>query len=372
MSTSKRRNEQQRADDFEALVCRFLKAIGYTQIEKHPKIGTKRADLLVTRGEGRFFVESKSPHLMRGTLFDPDHLARVVQFERHTTQHVKRRFGTLYQNCIMTGTWDGFLGRGIAAEHIRERLEPLKHWLGREKELPTRRDLDKWYGWLKSYEFVKTYIENHPELGRKAVRIIKFQCAVYDDIPPYPYGSFSVRTSNPKQGKPQVWHCTWRLVRRDRHYPVASGFAFIGGGGPGGSWHRIEPTVEKAIKDYKKKLKLAEGQYPELPRVPLVLFVDGRTAGHNLDKDDLDLAFARGVWKGGTSKNYPKIPLGVIVLGTPMRGGSQSGGDMVGDFIHNPYSGTSWPPVINPLLRTHRLRDWSVVKTLQQIEKGPE
>ena len=46
MSTS--RNEQRRGDDFEAFVQRFLKALGYIQIEKHPKIGTKRADLLVT------------------------------------------------------------------------------------------------------------------------------------------------------------------------------------------------------------------------------------------------------------------------------------------------------------------------------------
>ena len=51
MSTSKSRNEQRRADDFEAFVQRFLKALGYILIEKHPKIGTKRADLLVTRGE---------------------------------------------------------------------------------------------------------------------------------------------------------------------------------------------------------------------------------------------------------------------------------------------------------------------------------
>ena len=100
MLTSNKRNEQQRADDFEALVCRFLKAVDYTQIENHPKIGTKRADLLVTRGEGRFFVEAKSPHLMRGTLFDPDHFARVMQFERDATQYVKKRFRTLYQNCI--------------------------------------------------------------------------------------------------------------------------------------------------------------------------------------------------------------------------------------------------------------------------------
>ncbi len=207
--------------------------------------------------------------------------------------------------------------------------------VGREKELPTKRDLGKWYGWLESYESVKTYIENHPELEREAVRIIKSQCPVYDDIPSYPYGRFSAPT--PKQGKPQEWHCTWRLLRRDRHFPLTCGFTLIGGGAPGESWHRIEPTVEKAIKDYKKKLKLAEGQHPELPCVPLILFVDGRTVGHNLDKDDLDFAFARGVWKGGPSKNYPKIPLGVVVLGTPMRGWSQSGRDMVGDFIHNPY-----------------------------------
>ena len=58
MSTRRSRNEQQRGDDFEDLVCRFLKAVDYTQIEKHPKIGTKRADLLVTRGEDRFFVEA--------------------------------------------------------------------------------------------------------------------------------------------------------------------------------------------------------------------------------------------------------------------------------------------------------------------------
>ena len=372
MSTSKSRNEQGRADDFEGFVERFLKALGYIHIEKHPKIGTKRADLLVTSGEGRFFVEAKSPHLMRGTLFDPDHFARVMQFERDTTWYVKKQLGTLHQNCIMTGSWDGLLGRGIEAESIRNWLEPLKHWVGREKELPTWRDLEKWYGWLESYESAKTYIEHDPELEREAVRIIKSQYPFYDDIPPYPYGRFSVCTSDPKQGKPQEWNCTWRLVRRDRHHPVASGFTFIGGGGPGGSWHRIEPTVEKAIKDYKKKLNLVEEQRPDLSRVPLILVVDGRTAGHNLEKDDLDLAFARGVWEGGPSKNYPKVPLGVIVLGTPVRGGSQSGGDMVGDFIHNPYWGTSFPPVINPLLRTHRLRDWSVVKTLQQIDKGLE
>ena len=149
MPTSKSRNEQQRADDFEDLVCRFLKAVDYTQIEKHPKIGTKRADLLVTREEGRFFVEAKSPHLMRGTLFDPDHFARVMQFERDATQYVKKQFETLYQNCIMTGSWDGFLGRRIEAEHIRKQLEPLKHWVGREKELPIERDLGKWYGWVE-------------------------------------------------------------------------------------------------------------------------------------------------------------------------------------------------------------------------------
>ena len=227
MSTSKSRNEQGRADDFEALVERFLKALGYVHIEKHPKIGTKRADLVVTSGEGRFFVEAKSPHLMRGTLFDPDHFARVMQFERDTTRYVKKQFGTLHQNCIMTGSWNGLLARGIEAAEIRKWLEPLKPWVGREKELPTWRDLEKWYGWLESYESAKTYIEHHPELEREAVRIIKSQCPFYDDIPPYPYGRFSVRTSEPRQGKPQEWNCTWRLMRRDRHHPVASGFTFL-------------------------------------------------------------------------------------------------------------------------------------------------
>ena len=116
MATRKRRNEQKRADYFEDLVRRFLKALDYTQIKKHPKIGEKRADLLVTTGEGRFFVEAKSPHLMKDTLIDPDHFARVMLFERDVTQYVKKRFGTLYENCIMNGSRDGFLGRGIAAE----------------------------------------------------------------------------------------------------------------------------------------------------------------------------------------------------------------------------------------------------------------
>lgn len=373
MSTSKSRDEQQRGDDFEAFVQRFLKALGYIQFEKEPKIGTKKADLLVSGGQGRFFVEAKSPHLMKGTLFDPDHFARVIQFERATTSYVERQLGTLHQNCIMIGSWHGVLGRGITAKEIRNWLEPVKRWVGRENELPTERDLGSWYGWLESYEFSNTYIEEHPELEPEDVRLIKSQCPIYDDIPPYPYGRFSVRTLKSKQGEPQEWNCAWRVVRRDRHHPVTSGFTFLGGGGPGGSWHRIEPTVKKAIKDYKKKLNLIEGQCPELALVPLILFVDGRTAGQNLDKDDLDLAFARGVWEGGPSKKYPKIPLGVIVLGTPMRGGSQSGGEIVGDFVLNPYWGrTSFPPVINPLLRTHRLRVWSVVKTLQQIQKGLE
>lgn len=369
MSTSKSRNEQWRADDFEAFVQRFLKALGYTQIEKHPKIGTKRADLLVTGGEGRFFVEAKSPHLMKETLFDPDHSDRVMQFERDTTSYVKTQFRTLHQDCMMTGNWNGVLGREIAAREIKNGLGALKHWVGKEKELPTAADLDQWYGWLQSYESAKTYIADHPELETEDVRIIKAQCPYYDDIPSYPFGRVTVRSSKTKQGKPQEWNCTWRLVRRDRQHPVARGFTFLGGGGPGGSWHRMEPTVEKAIKDYKKKLNLVEGQRPDLARVPLILFLDGRTAGLDLDKQELDLAFARGVWGGEPSKTYPKIPLGVIVLGTPKRG-SPSGGDMVGDFIHNPYSGTRFPPVINPLLQTHRLRHWSVVKTLQQIDTG--
>ncbi|MDE2758647.1 MAG: hypothetical protein OXI92_19110 [Acidobacteriota bacterium] len=283
---------------------------------------------------------------------------------------MKNQFGTLHENCIITGSWDGLLGRGIATNQIRQWLEPLKQWVGREKELPTDGDLRKWYGWLGSYESTKTYIENHPELEPEPVRRIKSQCPFYDKIPSYPYGRFSVPTLTPKQGKPQEWHCTWRLLRRDRYHPVTSGFTFIGGGGPAGSWHRIEPTVEKAIKEYKKKLELAEDQHPDLPSVPMILFVDGRTAGHHLDKDDLDLAFARGVWKEGPSKKYPKVPLGVVVLGAPMRGVSQIGSDMFGDFIYNPYWGTSFPPVINALLRTYRLRVWSVVKTLQQVEKG--
>ena len=370
MATHKRRNEQKRADDFEDLVRRFLKALDYAQIKKHPQIGEKRADLLVSTGEGRFFVEAKSPHLMKDTMFDPDHFALVKLFERDVTQYVKKRFRTLYENCIMFGSWDGFLGRGIAVDQIRQWFEPLKHWVGKENELPTDGDLRKWHDRLDIYESVKTDIEKHPELEQET-GFIKFQCPAYDEIPSYPSGRFSVPTPTPKQGKPQEWHCTWRLLRRDRFHPVTSGFIFIGGGGPAGSRHRIEPTVEKAIEEYKMKLKLAEGQFPELPGVPLILFVDGRTADHNLDKDDLDLAFARGVWKGGPSKKYPKVPLGVVVLGTPMHGGSQSGRDMVGDFIHNPYWETSFPPVINPLLRTYRLRVWSVVKTLQQVEKGP-
>lgn len=369
MSTSKSRKEQRRAVDFEAFVQRFLKALGYAQIETHPKIGTKRADLLVTGAEGRFFVEAKSPHLMKGTLFDPDHSGRVVRFERDTTGYVRKQFGTLHRNCMMTGSWNGTLGREIAAGEIRDWLGPLKHWVGREKELPTEGDLWEWYSWLESYEFAKEYIADHPELETEDVRIIKAWCPRYDDIPPYPFGRVTVRSSKTKQGKPQEWNCTWRLVRRDRLHPVASGFTFFGGGGPGGSWHRMQPTVEKAIKDYKKKLNLVKGQRPDLAKVPLILFLDGRTAGLDLDKHELDLAFARGVWGGEPSKTYPKIPLGVIVLGTPKRG-SPSGGDMVGDFIHNPYSETRFPPVINPLLQTHRLRHWSVVKTLQQVDTG--
>ena len=373
MSMSKSRSEQRRADDFEAFVQRFLKALGYIQFEKHPKLGTKRADLLVSDGQGRFFVEAKSPHLMKGTLFDPDHCARVTKFEKDTTSYVKKKLGTLYQNCIMIGSWHGELGRGIAADEIRKWLEPLDPWVGREKELPTERDLWSWYGWLDIYEHSKAYIEHHPELEPEGVRIIKSQCPIYDDIPLYPFGRFSVSTSKPKQGKPQEWSCGWRLVRRDRHHPVASGFTFFGGAGAGGSRHRIEPTVKKAIKDYKKKLNLIEGQCPDLLRVPLILFIDGRTAEDNLDKDDLDLAFARGVWEGEPSKNYPEIPLGVIVLGSTTRGGNQSGGEIVGDFVLNPYWGrTSFPTVINPLLRPHRLRVWSVVKTLQQIQKRLE
>lgn len=143
---------------------------------------------------------------------------------------------------------------------------------------------------------------------------------------------------------------------------------FLGGAGPGGSWHRIKPTVKNAISDYKKKLKLVEGHHPDLSRVPLILFVDGRTAVQDLDKDDLDLAFAHGAWAGGPSENYPEIPLGVIVLGTPVRGERQSGVDMDGDFIRNPYCGTRFPPVVERLLRPHRLRQWSGVKTLQQID----
>lgn len=318
MSSSKQRNEQKRGDDFEAIVFRFLNAIGYTRIEKQPEIETKRADLIVTRATGRFIVEAKSPHLMRGTLFDPDHFARVAQFERNTVRYVKKRFQTLYQNCIITGSWHGFLGRGIATEEIREWLKPLEDWVGREKELPTDRELGKWFEWLDSFELEKSFIENHPELEPDAVRLLKSKCPFYDDIPSYPYGRISIPITMPRQGKPQEWQCKWRLVRRDRYHPVNSGFTFFGWGGPGGSWHRIELTVKKAIKDYKKKLKLAERQYPELPCVPLVLFLDGRTAWDNLDKDDLDSAFARGVWKGGPSKSYPKIPLGVVVLGTPM------------------------------------------------------
>ena len=360
---------QKRADDFEDLVRCFLKSVGYTQIKDEPKIGAKKADLLVTRGEARFIVEAKSPDLMRETFRDPDHEAQVMQFERHVTRYVKKRFRTVHKNCIMTGSWDGLLGKQSAEKDIRKWLEPIEPWVGRENELPTQGDLRKWSGWIKRYESVKICLENHPKLDPEGVRIIKFQCPVYDEIPSYPYGKIPVSTTKPKKGKPREWHCTWRLLRRDRSHPETSGFTFIAGGGPAGSSHRIEHTVKKAIKEYKEKLKLAEVQYPELPCVPLVLFVDGRKASPTIDKGDLDTAFAGGVWKGEPSTIYPKTPLGVVMLGTPMRGGSQSDGDMFGDFIHNPHWGPSFPTVINPLLRTHRLRDWTVVKTLQQVEK---
>ena len=39
-------------------------------------------------------MEAKSPHLMKATLFDPDHFARVTQFEEDVTQYVKKQFGT--------------------------------------------------------------------------------------------------------------------------------------------------------------------------------------------------------------------------------------------------------------------------------------
>ncbi|MDE2758648.1 MAG: DNA/RNA nuclease SfsA [Acidobacteriota bacterium] len=85
MPMRRSRNEQQRGDGFKALACRFLKALGYSQIEEEPMIGEKRADLLATTREGRFFVEAKSPHLMKDTLFDPEHFDRVKLFERDVT-----------------------------------------------------------------------------------------------------------------------------------------------------------------------------------------------------------------------------------------------------------------------------------------------
>ena len=133
MPMRRSRKKQQRGDGFKALVCRFLKALGYPQIEEEPKIGEKRVDLLVTTGEGRFFVEAKSPRLMKDTLFDPKHFDRVKLFERDVTQYVKKQFGTLHENCIIAGSWDGFLGRGIAAEHIRKCLGLLSNGLVERK-----------------------------------------------------------------------------------------------------------------------------------------------------------------------------------------------------------------------------------------------
>ena len=62
MSRRRSRNEQQPGDDFEDLVCRFLKAVDYTQIEKHPKIGTKRADLLYAYEKPGAGIETLATH----------------------------------------------------------------------------------------------------------------------------------------------------------------------------------------------------------------------------------------------------------------------------------------------------------------------
>lgn len=363
--------EQQRGLEFEEFVRRFLHEVGYTQIEEQPEIGIGKADFFVgDREKGGFFVEAKSPNLKKWTALDEDHLARVQRFESTIERYVKESYETLYQKCILVGNWNGFLGLEVTLEEVKRHLGPIKDWVGKEQELLTTWELNKWHGWLGRYESLKTYLRNNPALDRDVVALLKSQLPFYDEIRPYPFGCISVLLKKPKQGNPQEWRCTWRLVQRDRYHPVESGFTFLGGGGSGGSSHRLEPTVKNAVREYKKKLKSLAEMETQLERVPLVIFIDGRTADRALGKDDLDLAFAEGVWKDLPPKTYPEVPLGVVVLGLPMYDRSQSEGDIIGDFIINPYWGKSFPFVLSPLLQTFRLRDWSVGKILRPMHKG--
>ena len=319
------KQDQLRSDEFEDLVCQFLKEsseehignIGIDKIERHPRVGDGKADFLVgsRKGEG-FFVEAKSPNLRKWTAFDEEHLARVRTFEASVERLVKKFLGEIHQACILIGDWDGFLAREVEDGEIKKSLAPIKDWVGREQELPTRKGLDRWHVWLRVYEPLKAYIESKPELDGQTVERLKTQCPGYDQLPRYPFGDITVSIPQPKQGKPQQWRCRWRLVRRDRFYPVGSKFTWFSGGGSAGSCHRIEPTVRAAIKEYKQKLRQAKEE-PTLPSIPLVLFVDGRTAGHYLTKDDLDLAFAGGIWEGRPFGDLPACAFGGSDTGSP-------------------------------------------------------
>lgn len=369
------KQDQLRSGEFEKLVCQFLKEslekhignIGIDKIECHPMVGDGKADFLVgSRKGGGFFVEAKSPNLRKWTAFDEEHLARVRKFEASVERLVKKFLGEIRQACMLIGDWDGFLAREVEDGEIKQGLAPIRDWVGREQELPTREELDKWYAWLHVYEPVKATIESKPELDEQTVERLKAQCPGYDQLPHYPFGDITVSIPQPKQGKPQHWRCRWRLVRRNHSHPVGSRFTWFSGGGAAGSWHRIEPTVRAAIKGYKQKLRQAKEE-PTLPSIPLVLFVDGRTAGHYLTKDDLDRAFAEGVWKGGPSEVYSHVPLGVVILGLAERDERGGAETLVGDFVLNPYWGSRFPYALSPLLQNKGLRVWRVVKTLQQI-----
>ena len=211
--------EQKRGKDFEEVVGQFLRDIGYSMIEEQPKIGSGKAEFFVeSRGGEGFFVEAKSPHLMKDTAFDADHIAKVAEFRSRVTRFVKKRYPSVYEKCIMDGTWSGHLGCLPSKKELASDLSLIEEWVGKEEKLPTRRDLFQWNRWLRSYEWVTAYLEDHRDLDEEGIRIVQAQCPVYHDIPSYPFGSVSISHTS-KQGTPSTWSCRWRIVKRDRFYP---------------------------------------------------------------------------------------------------------------------------------------------------------
>ena len=344
---------QNRWQDFEKrLVPNFLEELGYTEIVPEPKFGTGRVDYLVRHNGESFYVESISPSLDEGGLFDPSTMAYIQRLEELISRKFDRELPEVFQDCFLEGDYDGLLRQEVPDLYITQSIiEKILPWRNRITELP--RFTSEASSAYRSYEqFPKEFLDKY-----------------YGFSIPYPFGSLTLtHTENNK--KRWEWTLRWRLLRQHKKYGPRYRRCLFGGAGGNPASYNLAKGINIKAKMYREWIRTE----PKLKNYPVVFFMDGRPflrMSGSYDFSDLDIAFSHEVeWRGD-------IPSAVVIIGTwgvprgvPMDQLERLS-EHSADMVFYPYperDSRKYPVCLNPFLKIREMvRHWSVQRHLVPV-----